>query len=222
MINPQLLEYVRAQRAAGLSKEVITQALAAGGWTPGDVTEAFMAIDGVQKPPTPPPPAPAPVAPAPRAVTPPPMGMPMQQPIQPMGQPMSQPMQPMNAAPIGQGMNPMMNRPMSAPMMGQRPASMPAMSEITTVPGVKRRGGWIKWVIILVILLLILAGGAYAFLNFGSILSMVGLGLPQPAVQEEQAPADQNNTIQILPTDNAPSTDTTSASSTASTTLEAQ
>lgn len=62
MINPQLLEYVRAQRSAGLSKDAIVQALAQGGWTPQDVNEAFMAIDGVQTPP-PPPPAPAPVAP---------------------------------------------------------------------------------------------------------------------------------------------------------------
>jgi hypothetical protein len=58
MINQQLLDYVRAQRSAGLSKEAILQALAAGGWTQNDVTEAFMALDGVKTPPSPPPPPP--------------------------------------------------------------------------------------------------------------------------------------------------------------------
>jgi hypothetical protein len=76
MINQQLLDYVRAQRSAGLSKEAITQALSAGGWTPNDVNEAFMAIEGVRTPPPPPGPPLQPIVP--RTIVPPP-GAPMPQ-----------------------------------------------------------------------------------------------------------------------------------------------
>ena len=58
MINEQLLAYVRAQRAAGVSKDAIIAALAQGGWTSQDVNEAFAAIEGVrivQPPPMQPP-----------------------------------------------------------------------------------------------------------------------------------------------------------------------
>lgn len=72
MVNQQLLEYVRAQRAAGLSKEAIVQAAAPGGWTPADIDEAFDALDGVQRPPPPPPPPPVAAPLQPRVVTPPP------------------------------------------------------------------------------------------------------------------------------------------------------
>jgi len=44
MINPQLLNYVRAQRAAGVSKEEIIKALAGGGWSALDAQEAFAAL----------------------------------------------------------------------------------------------------------------------------------------------------------------------------------
>src|SRR5437868_4076607 len=86
MINQQLLDYVRAQRTSGLSKEAITQALAAGGWTPNDVNEAFMAIEGVRTPPAAPPigqsssaGAPQPIQPVqPRTIIPPPGAQPQQ------------------------------------------------------------------------------------------------------------------------------------------------
>lgn len=65
MINPQLLEYVRAQRSQSLSKEAIVKALAVGGWTYQDVEEAFMAIEGVQTPPKAPPPPPRTIIPPP-------------------------------------------------------------------------------------------------------------------------------------------------------------
>lgn len=52
MINPQLLNYVRAQRQAGVSKEDIIKALAGGGWSAQDAQEAFAALEGVQVPPS--------------------------------------------------------------------------------------------------------------------------------------------------------------------------
>ena len=73
MINEQLVQYVRAQRTNGLTKEAITAALAEGGWTSTDVNEAFMAIDGVSTPP----PTPKPTPVAPRTIIPPPGAAPV-------------------------------------------------------------------------------------------------------------------------------------------------
>lgn len=67
MVNPQLLQYVRAQRTAGVSKEDIIKALAGGGWSAQDAQEAFAAVETPQPPVAPrpvPPPAPV-VAPQP-------------------------------------------------------------------------------------------------------------------------------------------------------------
>lgn len=64
MINPQLLNYVRTQRQAGVQKEEIIKALAGGGWSPQDAQEAFAAIEGVTVPPPPPRPTPPPNIPA--------------------------------------------------------------------------------------------------------------------------------------------------------------
>lgn len=64
MINPQLLNYVRVQRQAGVQKEDIIKALAGGGWSPQDAQEAFAAIEGVTVPPPLPRPTPPPSTPA--------------------------------------------------------------------------------------------------------------------------------------------------------------
>jgi len=79
MINPQLLNYVRAQRQAGVPKEEIIKALSGGGWSAADAQDAFAAIEGVQVPPV------SPKPPAPPVITP--------APPQPMAQPVSQPLQ---------------------------------------------------------------------------------------------------------------------------------
>ena len=60
MVNPQLLQYVRAQRAAGVSKEDIIKALGGGGWSATDAQEAFAVIEA---PPPPAAPRPAPLPP---------------------------------------------------------------------------------------------------------------------------------------------------------------
>jgi hypothetical protein len=45
MVNQQLLDYVRQQVAAGISKDVIKKALATQGWSEQDVNEAFSVIE---------------------------------------------------------------------------------------------------------------------------------------------------------------------------------
>lgn len=91
MINPQLLNYVRAQRQAGVPREEIIKALAGGGWSATDAQDAFAAIEGVQVPPVAPKPVPPPMTtPAP---TPAPQPRPIQPIVQPMAQPVAQPVQ---------------------------------------------------------------------------------------------------------------------------------
>jgi len=41
MITPQLIDFVRKQRATGISKADIEKSLAQNGWTPADIAEAF-------------------------------------------------------------------------------------------------------------------------------------------------------------------------------------
>lgn len=204
MINQQLLDYVRQQKTAGISKEAIIQALAAGGWTANDVNEAFMAIEGVKVPPPPPPPPP----PLPAPITPP---APPVQPIPPLQSkgsrvivppPGSRPPGNPNAAPV--------------PSIGARP--MIASSEFSTAPGVvKKRRGILKWLLVLLILILLGLGalGVLAYLRPGLVASYI------PAVwmffpQTESAPATSGG-------EPAPTTTTldtsTNASITSSTTI---
>ena len=166
MINPQLLEYIRAQRAAGLSKDAITQALAAGGWNSQDANEAFMAIEGVKTPPPPPPAAPGPAAP--RTITPPPTTPAMQQ-------------------PMGGQMQPMGGQMGTTPPAAVQPRPMMAASELSTAPGgVKKRRKW-PW-ILLIILLVIIGLGVAAFM-FGAPLILQSLGhsnsVAEDAIRQE-------------------------------------
>ncbi len=145
MINQQLLDYVRAQRSSGLSKEAITQALAAGGWSANDVNEAFMAIEGVKTPPPPP----APIAPTmPRTIVP-----PAQTPVQTQAQPLPQITPAPTIAP----------RPTSTPTTTPRPAAQ----EFKTATVHKKRGvgAIIAMSILILVLLGMIAVGALAFLN---------------------------------------------------------
>jgi hypothetical protein len=58
MVNPELLNYVRGQLGAGISRDQIKKALATGGWSDQDASDAFNVIDGVRLPPSVPPPPP--------------------------------------------------------------------------------------------------------------------------------------------------------------------
>ncbi len=56
MIYPQLLDYIRQQRAAGVPKDSIKQALVASGWTTPEIEDTFNAFENVPKAPLTPPP----------------------------------------------------------------------------------------------------------------------------------------------------------------------
>jgi hypothetical protein len=144
MINQQLIEYVRAQRSNGLSKEAIIQALGAGGWTSNDVNEAFMAIDGVKTPPPPPPPPTPNFQNPPRTIVPPPGAQ------TPMGTTSAMP-----------GAAPTPTPPAPRPVV--------AASEFSTAQ-VKKRRSW-PWVLLLILFVLIIGGGVFyaTFLNPGVI-----------------------------------------------------
>ncbi|HVV39213.1 MAG TPA: hypothetical protein VHD31_02705 [Candidatus Paceibacterota bacterium] len=192
MINPQLLEYVRAQRAAGLSKDAITQALAQGGWSSQDANEAFMAIEGVKTPP-PAPAAPGPVAP--RVLTP-PTAVP--------GTAIN-PVTPAAQAPMGGQI------PTAASMAPLTPRPMMAASELKTAPVAVRHTG--RWILILAVLLLLLGVGgvgAWVYMNPSVISSYL------PGNSENTMPTyvpSDTPEAPIMPTES-----TTTATSTATTT----
>lgn len=203
MINPQLLEYVRAQRTAGLSKEAIVQALAQGGWTPQDVNEAFMAIDGVQTPPVPPPAPPraTPGPVTPRVIIPP--AQPAAAPMQP-GIPPLQPIQPM-----GMGAQ-FSTTPTLRPMM--------AASEVATARVAPKRGHWLLYTIVGIIVLAVLALGAFAYLRPDFFLNMLGLSLPTPTPTLEDTGAQPLVPAESEPINIEPDTEATTTAGTATTT----
>ncbi|HVV15495.1 MAG TPA: hypothetical protein VHD55_03805 [Candidatus Paceibacterota bacterium] len=194
MINPQLLDYVRAQRASGLSKEAITQALAQGGWTQQDVAEAFMAIDGVQTPPPPPPPPATPGPVAPRVITPPMQPNPNVPPLQPMG---------------GQFGSP------TAPAMQPRPVM--AASELSTARVAAKKGHGLLYMLLILLVVLIAGLGALFYFQPNLVLGMLGLSMPEPTPVYEPAPVEPAP-IDIVPTPDVSTT--TAATTTASTTAQ--
>jgi hypothetical protein len=64
VVTPQLLDYIRQQFAAGVTKEGIQPALISQGWSEQDVKEAFMALEKA-------PPIPTPQVPTPPSTVPP-------------------------------------------------------------------------------------------------------------------------------------------------------
>ena len=206
MINPQLLDYVRAQRAAGLSKDAITQALAAGGWTTQDANEAFMAIEGVKTPPPPPPASPATPGPvAPRVITP-PTAVP--------GVAINPPT-PAQQAPMGGQMS-----AMTPPAAVGQPRPIMAASELNTAPvHVRHTGRWILIIIIVLIVLAIVGAAAWIYLN-PSILTQY---LPQASQSTQQPASDYVPATNTPPVEIAPTNATTTginATTTASTTVQ--
>lgn len=153
MINPQLLNYVRAQRQAGVSKEAITKALAGGGWSAQDAEEAFAAIEGVTVPPQPPRPAPAPAP----ATKPTPQPQVQVRPVQP-----TQPVQAM--------------APQPAPAMAQTSVRIQPQAVVQRTPAyaqVKKRRVW-PWLLLLIIFLFGgFAAGAYTAVEYQGVRLMV-------------------------------------------------
>lgn len=148
MINPQLLNYVRAQRAAGVPKEEIIKALSGGGWSAQDAQEAFAAIEGVQVPPQPPKPMPPPIVqtPAPAPVAQP-------RPVQPVApQPIPTTMQ----TPVG----------MQPIQTSVRIQPQPVVQRQPVYAQVKKRRVW-PWIFLLVLFLIGgFVGGAYAAIEY--------------------------------------------------------
>src|SRR3989344_2722817 len=141
MVNPQLLQYVRAQKAAGVSKEDIVKALSGGGWTAQDAQEAFAAIDApppvlAQKPPPPPPQMPAQT---PQMAT-----------MSPVMQARTMPAQ------AAMAQQPMTVRPQVVQTM------QPRVSSATYTAQPRRRSRW-PWVLLGLIIFFILGFGAGAY-----------------------------------------------------------
>lgn len=64
MANQQLVDYIKAQRAAGVSRPDLDKALTTAGWSAADMAAAYAAADGIVPPPPVSVPAPKPVVPA--------------------------------------------------------------------------------------------------------------------------------------------------------------
>lgn len=198
MVNPQLLQYVRAQRAAGVSREEIIKALAGGGWSAQDAQEAFAAIEAPPPPaaPKPPPPPPPPV------MTPPPMTMAAPRPITPP---------PATIQPLTTRMQP-------AAVMQPRPGFAPA----------KKRRVWPWLLLILIFSLGSFAGGAYAAVEYPTVAALVrevrNMIMPptlQPVPQRQPDPApvfEEPNMESETSTTTPPTTGGQTSTSTATTT----
>lgn len=177
MINKELTEYVRIQRSNGLSKEAITQALAAGGWNTADVNEAFMAIDGVMVAPPPPP-------------TPPPAS------VQPT------PMQPRVVIPPAANTPPISITPMDGVTItpaAQRPVM--SVSEFGSAPIQKKRS-WLFPILLIVLFIALIGGGVFFLMTNPSFVnSYLESFFPPPtpvdtSLDNPQTPA---NTTSINP-----------------------
>jgi hypothetical protein len=191
MINPQLLNYVRAQRQAGVAKEEIIKALAGGGWSAQDAQEAFAAIEGVQVPPQPPKPMPPPViTPAPAPVTQP----------RPM-----QPVAPQGAMQPPAGMQPV--QPAVQPVQTSvRIQPQPVVQRQPVYTQVKKRRVW-PWMLLLVLFLIGgFVGGAYAALEYPwvedmarSIQNMISPTTLEPVMTPPEDTTSQNQLPSFMP-----------------------
>lgn len=186
MINPQLLNYVRAQRSAGVPKEEIIRALSGGGWSAQDANEAFAAIEGVQVPPAAPRPAPPPITPAPQPV--------VQQPIVQQPAPQPHPIQPISP------------RVQPVATVQQRSVYSP----------VRKRRVWPWLLLLVIFLFGGIAGGAYLAVEYPwatnivlNIKSMISPPAVVPNVEE-----DTNNDVLVPPTETGTSTGATSTPTT--------
>lgn len=109
MPNPQLLEYIRGQRALGVEKDQISKTLITTGWQVSDINDAFSAIEPKAPAPMPTPVVAPVVQPMPVVQTPSISMMPVSRPVFPQpavssfpARPLAQPLQPMQAQPIVQ------------------------------------------------------------------------------------------------------------------------
>lgn len=212
MINQDVLTYIRGQIALGVSREAIKKSLATGGWTEGDMQEAFAAIDGVKTPPPPPPP--------------PPRAEPPQQAIRPPVTSSGVSMQ--GGAPLGmQRTSAPPGTPIGMPPQ-QRP--VPSISTISSAPVQKRKSS--SWpLFVLLFILLLVAGGVAAYFLYPDVVReyvpFVGMQdemtpPPEPPNLFEQTPGEESPVVEDpFATSTATTTPNGTATSTATTTLQA-
>lgn len=162
MINQEILSYIRAQVANGVSREDIIKALATGGWSKQDAQEAFDSIDGKQ-PATPPPAPKAPPVSTATARTNIGIGEAARMAQGGPQQPPAPAQQPMRAAPL---MGPQPVAPRLT--IDTRPVGQPVPR---MAPMATKRRRRTPWALILILLLLAL-GAAGAYLYYPQLLKL--------------------------------------------------
>lgn len=220
MANQQLVDYIKSQLAAGVTKPDLQKAITTAGWSDQDSTDAFNVVEGK-----------APVAPAAPATPKP--ATPVQPAAQPVAQPLQQPVKPVT--PVQQPMQPI------GPTTQLQPIINPAGPTSTIAPNlggpmrastmqmnVSREGPasrmWLWVTLVVGAFVLVIAAAAFLFMpQIQEILSFyLGGGVPVVPVEEQmQLPPvpEPVATTTATTTPAATSTGGTVASSTASTTL---
>lgn len=213
MANQQLVDYIKSQLAAGVTKPDLQKAITTAGWSDQDSTDAFNVVEGkVSATPA------APVAPAiskPAA--------PVQPVTQPVVQPVQQPIKPVQPAMSAQ-------QPMANPTgpISTIPANLGGPMRASTMQMNVERGGprsrTALWATAIVLVFIIVAGAAvYLFLpQIQEILGFyLGGQVPAPVLDQTPLPSVPEpvaTTTATSPTATS-TTGGTVASSTASTTL---
>jgi hypothetical protein len=216
MANQQLVDYIKSQLTAGVTKPDLQKAITTAGWSDQDSVEAFNVVEG-KVPATPA----APVAPAiskPAAPV-----QPVTQPVtQPVAQPVQQPIKPVQ--PVMPTQQPVANP--TGPISTIAPNLGGPMRASTMQMNVERGGPRSRtalWATAIVLVFIIVIGAA-AYLFMPQIQEILGFYLggqtPAPAIEETQLPPVTEPVATTTATSTATSTTSgTVASSTASTTL---
>ena len=203
MANQQLVDYIKSQLAAGVTKPDLQKAITTAGWSEQDSTDAFNVVEGKV------PATPAPAVPKPAA------------PVQPASQPQQPTQQSVKPAQVQQPMQP--TTPTQQPIInpaGPTSAVTPNLGgpmRASTMQMNVERGGprnhTLLWATLAVAVLLV-AGSAAAYMYVPAVQEVVNFYLSGGQVQ---TPVD------ILPVDDTvvPDTTATTTMSTATTTQEA-
>jgi len=187
MANQQLVDYIKSQVKAGVTKEDLVKAIQAAGWSSQDMQDAFAVSEG--KAPATPVQSMAPVQPA------------AAQPVQPV-QPQAQPVQPIPSQ-------------VQTTQPAARPAATPRAA--IDIDAAERaplwRNVWL-WVVVAAVVLIVLIGVAYAFVPAVKDIVHYYLGGGVQASTEQTALPEQPAAAQSQPIPTATTTPGATASST--------
>lgn len=215
MANQQLVDYIKSQLAAGVTKPDLQKAIETAGWSAQDMTDAFNVVEG-KAPAIPAPATPKPVAPVQPVAQP---VQPLQQPVKPAA-PVQQPMQPVG--PTTQ-LQPILNP--SGPTSTITPNLGGPMRASTMQMNVERGGPRSRmalWVTSIIVVFVIVIGAAvYLFLpQIQEIVSFyLGGQVPAPIVEEQTQLPPVTEPVATTTATTTPTVGGVVASSTASTTL---